>query len=60
VTQYKTLRFSKRVKWITIFYAGIPQQVLGRTSTRRIFIYGAVISDITDFMADIWADITDF
>jgi len=40
VTQNKTLRFSNRVKWIAIMYGGIPQQVLGSTSTRRIYIYG--------------------
>jgi len=33
VTQNKTLRFSKRVKCITIMYGGIQQQVLGSTST---------------------------
>jgi len=27
VTQNKTLRFSKSVKWITILYGKIPQQV---------------------------------
>jgi len=35
VTQNKTLHFSKRVEWIIILYGGIPQQVIGSTSTRR-------------------------
>jgi len=34
LTQNKTLHFSKRVKWITILYGGIPQQVIGSTSKR--------------------------
>jgi len=48
VTQNKTLRFSKRVKWINILYGRIPQQVLRSTLTRHIFIngLGAVISSL--------------
>jgi len=47
VTQNKTLRFSKRVKWITILYGGIPQQVFGSTSTRaHVYGLGVAISSL--------------
>jgi len=36
------LGFSKRVKWITKLCGGIPQQVLGSTSTWSIFVYGVI------------------
>jgi len=36
VTQNKMLHFSKCVKWITIFYGEIPQQVLGSVSLQKL------------------------
>jgi len=54
VTQNKTLHFSKRVKWITVLYGGIPQQVLGSTSTRGVVISSLVKSPLPPLT--LWSD----